>query len=425
MTKPYPLSILRQRFLIIALAFGVLSILFVQHPVSAQAIGAREFTPKCNECVYKVFWNSEGGADYYELFLVDPLYPDGRRRIYKGPSGGAYVTVRGTQTAVVRACNYPNSCSGITEVPLIPDVRPNPDQKKGIRFTDPIPLLHKSDKEVAGPATGWPARNFQALMVDITATGQRGCYEKSNEPIWSIGTRMKVSVAANIEFTATNRSIAEHRDGSWTWIGDIDGEHHGTLALTTDRCGESVYMSIDSDAGQFVVQPVAEALHVGYEVVAGDRVQGCHAPPSASAIALFDIVDTTDSVVLRSGRRKAVQSRSVSIHIGEMLERFSPLAYLVGDDRNYDVARFLPTSTSIELFPGVPVPLDLHQGEFWSNSPGRWGWRGCVAGDPSSEVRLSVDQLRNDVNLSIERGNRLVSLKPDANGQYHVIEYEQ
>ena len=424
MTRPHSLHFLHQRYLIIALAFGLLSILFAQHSVKAQVIGAREFTPKCNECVYKVSWNSDSGAVYFELFLVDPLHPDGRRRIYKGPSGGAYVTVRGTQTALVRACNHPNSCSELIEIPLIPDVRSNPDRKKGIRFTEPFPLLHKSDKEIAGPATGWPARDFKALMIDITAAGQRVCYEESSEPIWSIGTRMKVSVAANVELTATNRSIVEHRDGSWTWFGDIDGEHHGKLALTTDRCGGSVFISIDSDAGQFVVQPVGEFLHVGYEVFPGDLLQGCQAPPSSGATALFDIADTPGGAKLRSGRKTVVRSRSVSIDIGEMLDRFSPLAYLVGDDRNYDVARFLETAMSVELFPGVPVPLDLHHGEFWSNSPDRWRWRGCVAGDPASEVRLSVDLLRKDVNLSIERGNRLVLLKPDRNGQYHVIEYE-
>jgi hypothetical protein len=424
MTKPNCLRFLCQRFLIIALAFGLLSVEFAQHPVNAQAIGAREFTPKCDECVYTVSWNSDGGVDYYELFLVDPLHPDGRRRIYKGPSGGAYVTVRGIQTAMVRACYHPNSCSGLAEAPLIPDVQPDPGKEKDIRITEPIPLLHKSDKEVARPATTWPARDFNALMIDISATGQRVCYEESNQPIWSVGTRMKVRVAADVEFIATNLNIVEHQDGSWTWFGDIDGEHQGTLALTADRCGESVYMSIDSDAGQFVVQPVTEGLHVGYEVIAGERIQDCLALPSASATTLIDIVGTPGGVVPRSGQKTIVRSRAVSIDTSEMFDRFSPLTYLVGDDRNYDVARFLATATSIELFPGVPVPLDLHHGEFWSDSPDRWEWRGCVAGDPASKVRLSVDLLRKDVNLNIERDNRLVLLEPDGNGQYHVIEYE-
>jgi len=423
MNRLHSLKFLRLPNVNIALAIGLLSILFAPQTIKAQTLEPREFTPQCNECVYKLSWNSNGGARYYELFLVDPLHPDGRRRIYKGPTGSAFVTVSDSQTALVRACNGPGACSELVESPLIREYGKGPN--KGIWFTEPISLIHNSDDKIVKPATGWPAREFEALIVDITATGQRLCRKGSDEPIWSIGTRMKVRVAAEIEFIATNRSIVEHHDGKWTWIGEIDGEYHGTLTLTTDRCGESVYISIDSDAGQFVVQPVAETLHVGYEVVVGDQLQGCEGPPILGATALFDIVDIPGGVVQRASRKKIVRSRSVSIDMDEMLDRYSPLAYLTGDDRNYDLARFLETATSIELFLGTPVSLELSNGEFWSYGWDIWGWNGCVTGDPSSEVRLTVNSLQKDINLSIERGNRLVWLEPDGRGQYHVIEYEQ
>jgi len=408
--------------LIAALVIGLLSIFLTLQAVRAQAIDSLEFTPECDECVYKVSWSSPGGAGHYELFLVDPVHPDGRRRIFKGPSENAYITVSGTQTVEVRGCNR-GSCSDFFELPLIPGTESNDDWMKDFRFTRPITLFHEIDKDFAEPAVGWPADNFRALAVDTSATGQRVCDKAPSEAVWNIGTRMKVSVASDIDFTVRNREVVEHKDGGWSWLGDIEGSHEGSLTLTTDRCGESVFMAIDSNVGQFVVQPTASAGHVGYEVMVGDRLPDCHAAPNTDAPPLFGIVEEPGVDIPSPGRKQVLRSRSVTVDIVEFLERFSSLTYLVGDDRHYDIARFLATATNIELLAGESVPLDLRQGVILSSQPGRWVWHGCVSGEPDSKARLIVDGSRKTVDVKIERGNSVTSLSSDRSGQYYVFEY--
>lgn len=420
MTRTYLHRVFNHRILFAALVVGLLSILNTQQPAKAQAVDSLEFTPVCDECVYRISWNS-AGADYYEVFVVDLLHPDGRRRIYKGPSGNAYVTVSGTQTAEIRACNR-GGCSAATELPLIRDTRSNDDWKKNFRFTSPITLLHRIDDEIAGLTVGWPTDNVGAVSVDTTATGQRVCQKEPSEAVWNIGTRMKVSVAPDIDFTVKNREIIEHEAGSWSWFGDIEGSHEGTLTLTTDRCGDSVFMSIDSDAGKFVVQPEGTPNHVVYEVIVGDRPPDCHSAPITDAVPLFDVVDKPGVDMPRSGNRRVLRSRSVSIDISEFLNRFSSLAYLVGDDRSYDIARFLDTATSIEFLPGESVPLDLRHGVILTSLPDRWVWHGCVAGDSDSKARLIVDVSRKTVDVMIEQGNKVTSLASDRSGQYFVFE---
>lgn len=53
-----------------------------------------EFTRECGECTYKLTFGSPDSAGvYYELALPDPTDPDGRRRVYKGASPRAFITV--------------------------------------------------------------------------------------------------------------------------------------------------------------------------------------------------------------------------------------------------------------------------------------------------------------------------------------------
>ena len=97
----------------------------------SQVFPTEEFTPVCNECVYGINWDHpDPNVKFHELFLPDPKHPDGLRRIFKGPSKNARVTVSGSHTAKLRACFFASNCSSFIDLHMIPEKK-LPDQGLG------------------------------------------------------------------------------------------------------------------------------------------------------------------------------------------------------------------------------------------------------------------------------------------------------
>ncbi len=392
----------------------------------AQDILKPEFTPKCNECIYKLNWHStDSDGAYYELFIVDPVHPEGRRRIYKGASGEAFVTVSGPQTAEVRACYYEISCSAFTEIPLVPQTKPaNKQQLDKLRITSPIELIHRSSSDAVIPSIGRRVYGVQSVLLDISATGQRGCNNGAGRRVWNIGTRMTITLAPDLVFNVSNRSIVEHDDGLWTWTGDIVDDHDGTVTLTANDCKESAYVSIESDSGNFAIQPTTAPEHVAYGVDATPGSYDCSQPIHEETSPLIEFVDAPGGHDPGLVQNFGVRFRYVNLDFDEFSKRFAPLAYIVGKDRDHEISNFLVTLSMFEFFPSFETKFDFRHGDFVSDSAASWRWSGCIAGDEKSRLHLSVDNRNRSVNLRAVRGNRVTTLRPTLDGRYLIVERE-
>ena len=72
------------RFSTVALLIGVS---MAAGYAAAQSTVPPEFTAECDECAYKLTFESPGATGvHYELALPDPEHPEGLRRVYKGAS---------------------------------------------------------------------------------------------------------------------------------------------------------------------------------------------------------------------------------------------------------------------------------------------------------------------------------------------------
>ena len=407
-----------------ALALGGMALLAGIATATAWASqsGEREHTAICGECTHRIEWGGAERVQFYEVFVADPEAEDGRRLAYKGPRSSIYITVHGDQTVLVRACNSAG-CSGLFPIALTAerDYAAPPVY----RSWEPNHFVHESDAPTAPIGVGWPTFEHRSLVVDISATRQQVCGPDPNEPWWYVGTRLLVRLSAGVEFVVTNRHIVEHDDGSWTWTGDITGDHKGTMQFTADACGEAIHARIDSDAGHYVIRPDSDGNHVGYRVEPGNRTEGCSVLSSESREALLRLEGLTPVAVNSSGRRE----RTVDVDQELVGRLFAPLEYILGEDREYDVASFVPTWVYVELFEGEPLELDLHTGSLRRGALS-WSWQGCAAGQPDRDVRFNASWSGGTIRMFVEGpGNRRMRLSrvPSDGGSSHfqVTEWQQ
>ncbi len=387
-------------------------------PAGANQSSGQEASSICGECTHRIEWGGAEGATFYEVYLADPEALDGRRLAYKGPRSSIYITVHGDQTVLVRACNS-GGCSGFFPIPLTAerDFAAPPVY----RPWEPLHFLHVSDAPATPIEVGWPTSEHRSVVVDISASRQQVCGQDAAEPWWFVGTRLFVRVSADEEFVVTNRHIVEHDDGSWTWTGDITGDHDGTMQFSTDACGEAVYASIDSDLGHYVVRPSSDGRHMSYRVEPGVPIEDCSVLASASKVELLQFEELSPETVNTSG----VRTRTVSIDHDAVVDLLSPLEFVLGEDRHYDLASFVPTSFYVELFEGEPVAMDLHTGELHAGALG-WSWRGCVMGQPDRVVRFRLSWSEDTVGMSIDgparRATWLQRAQRDGKTEYLVMD---
>lgn len=377
-------------------------------PAAAQSTMPPEFTAECGECTYKLTFDSPDATGVqYELALPDPSQLDGRRRVYKGASTSAFVTIRGAQNASLRACYHPSNCSGWTEMTLIPP--PDAEGKQSPLFSNrpAISLLHPVDASQPVPRDLAVVTKGRPVLMDLSATGQRACTGGTGTRQWNLGTRMLLSLSSELEFKVVNRELIEHRDGRWTWIGDIEGTHSGTVTLTADDCEETAYVSIRSDVGGFAIRPVDAPLHVTYEVDESTDTRERCASANGTATPILDVAMPTDG---SSGAGR------VEIDAARLHDLVGALPYLAGDDRNHDLADFFNPLLSVELVSGEPAVFDLRDGTISLSASGDMYWSGCLAGEPDSRMMLSVTASDREIHVAQVRDGRHVSLRKTGSG---------
>ena len=412
-----------RRTILAALALGGTALLarVATVPAEADQPSEQENTAICGECTHRIEWGGAERVTFYEVFLADPEAEDGRRLAYKGPRSSIYITVHGDQTVLVRACNSAG-CSGLFPIPLTAerDFAAPPVY----RSWEPLYFLHESDARASPIGVGWPTFEHRSIDVDISASRQQVCGPDPNEPWWFVGTRLIVRLSADEEFVVTNRHVVEHDDGSWTWTGDITGDHDGTMQFTTDACGEAVYASIDSNVGQYVIRPAGDGRHVGYRVEPGIPTEGCSVLSSEARVALLQFEEDVAETVNASG----VRTRTVNIDHELVASLFSPLEYILGEDRQYNLASFVPTSVYVELFEGEPLALDLHAGNLRRDALS-WTWRGCVMGQPDRTVRFQASWSGGTISMSVDgparRETRLRRVSRDGTDQYLITDRQR
>lgn len=369
----------------------------------AQQTLPHEFTPECGECTYKLtFGSPDSNGVYYELGLPDPTHPDGRRRVYKGSSVSAYITVRGVQAAALRACYSPYSCSDWTELTLIPPPDAEAKTSPDFRTVPPVNLLHTEGADSTLTNGLRKVGEARSVFVDLSATGQRACTGSVGNRRWNLGTRMIVSLLPDLDLKVVNRELIEHNDGRWTWIGKIEGENEGTVTLTADDCRETAFVSIRSDAGDFAIRPIEAPAHSVYPVTSPADTRDACSPLDTSPTALLEISDLPGGSTL---------VRRVELVTTRLDELQASLPYLIGEDRNHDLADFLNPAGSVELVPGAAATFDLRDGQWNVASSGDVHWSGCVAGEPDSRLTISIAGHDRRVNVTLRRDSELVSLQ--------------
>lgn len=386
-----------------------------------------EFTLVCHECVYGVSWeHPDTNIRFHELFLPDPTHPDGIRRIFKGASKSAYVTVSGSQTAKLRSCFSVHNCSTFVELQMIPENKlPDQGLMNKIRITSPIELLHESSSVAANPAISRRVYELRSVLLDFTATGQRGCEKGVGRRKWNIGTRMTITISPDNVFEVRNRSIVEHDDGFWTWTGDITGDHVGTVTITANDCKELAFVSIVSDRGIFAIQPMTAPEHIAYRVDPSQAIDDCSYPIHEQGSPLIKFEDELDVDLTGSVEQHVTRSRQVRFDFDEFDAHVAPLLILLGADRDHDAANFVDTTARLELFPSVETKFDFRHGELVSGNASNWQWRGCKGGDPESQIQLLVDKINRNVFLVVSSGKTITSMQSMSNGLHRIVEIEQ
>jgi hypothetical protein len=369
----------------------------------AQSTMPPEFTAECGDCTYKLTFDTPGATDvHYELALPDPSKPAGLRRVYKGASSSAYITVRGAKTASLRACYYPSNCSGWTEITLIPPPDEEGRQAPEFNSVPAIKFLHPAGAENPGMNDLPSENNARPVVVDLSATGQRACTGGVGTRQWNLGTSMIVSLSPDTELKVINSELVEHRDGRWTWSGEIEGDDSGSVALTADDCEETVYVSIRSNKGRFAIRPTAPPHHAVYKVaLPADQRQHCTAVVG-TAKTLLKIVPAADG---------SATADQVEIETTRLDRLLNSLQYLIGEDRNHELADFIDTVGSVELVPGAPAQFDLRDGTMNVSASGDMYWTGCLAGEPNGRLRLTVTGTERAIHLVQIRDGDEVSLR--------------
>ena len=406
-------------FLLIALAFPI--------NANSQGFPTEEFTPVCNECVYGINWDHpDPNVRFHELFLPDPKHPDRLRRIFKGPSKNARVTVSGSQTAKLRACFFEGNCSTFIDLHMIPEKKlPDQGLMNHIRILSPIELLHESSITVVAPNISGRVYEPESVLLDFTATGQRGCERGVGQRTWNIGTRLKISISSENAFEVRNTSVVEHGDGWWTWTGAMTGNHIGTMTMTADDCAEKAYVSIESDYGVYSIQPMAEPAHIIYRVDPSEDDSDCTQSRYDLGLPLIKFEDGVDGDGSEPIGEFVNRSRVVRFDFEEFDQRVAPFLILLGPDRSHDAANFVNTTATLELFPGDVTKFDFRHGEFTSRDSTAWQWRGCLAGEPDSQLHLVVDRSNQKLNLSLRRGVLITAVQATSGGRHRIVEMQQ
>lgn len=240
------------------------------------------------------------------------------------------------------------------------------------------------------------------MLLDLSATGQRACTGGVGSRRWNLGTRMVVSLSPDLSLKVVNRELIEHRDGRWTWNGEIEGEHAGTVTLTADDCRETAFVSIRSEAGDFAIQPVDAPIHAVFRVARPPKTRNACSPLDTPPRPLLDISDVPGV---------STSVRHVELVSTRLVDLRATVPYLIGEDRDHDLADFLDTAGSVELVPGATASFDLRDGQ-WNVAPsGDVHWSGCVAGEPDSHLTLRIEGDDPHISVTLRRGNESVSLQ--------------
>lgn len=393
--------------------------LAISGPAHSQDLSSPEFTPVCNECVGLLRWGAEDAA-YYEVKLSDVTHPDGKKLIYKGPSTEAFVTISGPQVAEVRACNA-GGCTGWVLMHLVPTSNmPESDLLGKLRITQPIELIHDAATEAEMPAVPGRAHEPRAVLLDLTATGQRGCAKGTGKRQWNIGTRTTIALTPDISLKVRNQSVVEHGDGWWTWVGTIVKEHEGTVTLTANDCEEAAYVSIESDAGDFAIQPTTAPNHVAYRVEQNVASYDCSVPIIGDTTPLIVLKDEQPPENFRTGAQSDGLYRHVSFNYDAFAAQIKPLRYLLGSDRGHNVEKFVNPLVSLELVPGIETKIDLRHGEVAVRGARYWNWSGCIAAKPDSKFHITVDNEGRTIQLALLAHDMQVHMSQSTGGQYLI-----